>query len=187
MALWINWKPQSLAVSFFSTAWDQIIIICWLLFATNQISLKNWTDLVSGAGGSSGKVGTKVDTSRPKWHEQILNQASPEFPWSVGEVLLFLQSKGTLALASTAFSPGFYFWTVFKLWVCQKLSGREEPIGQQTCRLSQPQLPSTPPLYPEGHGWRGMVTAKERILFHHSKPSVTNPWPAVRHDSGGVV
>lgn len=60
----------------------------------NQISLK--TEQISFQ--VSVKAGTKV-IPNPNHTRQILNQTSPKFSYFAGEVLPFLQSKGTFALA----------------------------------------------------------------------------------------
>lgn len=60
-------------------------------------------------------------------------------------------------------------------------------LDSKPAAFPSPSFLSTPPLYPKGHGRKGKVTAKERILFYQSMPSAMNLWPSVRHDSGSII
>lgn len=109
----------------------------------------------------------------------------------VGEVLCFLQSKRTFAFVSMGpelLSPQDF------------ISGQFSNSGYGSSSLDQRSLLDTKPaafpspsflpaspLYPKGHSWRRIITAKGRILFYQSKPSMMNLWPLVRHASGSTI
>ena len=192
MALWnsITGNPKA-QLSVVYMAWDQFIITCWLLFVVNQISPKTEQILFHEPRRAQWKREPKSVLPDPNHTRQILNQASPKVSWSVGEVLPFLRSKGTFALASMEpelLSPqDFISGQFLNCGYGRSSLERRSLLDSKPAAFPSPSFLSMPPLYPQGHGRRGMLTAKERILFYQSKPSVMNLWPSVRHDSGSIV
>lgn len=123
---------------------------------------ENWVDLVSWARESSVKAAIRVDTSSSKSHKANPEPNIPrDFLISWSDVLPFLESKGTLELASMVpelLSPQDFIYGWFL------------NCGYSCC-LSTPSFLSILFLS-KSHSWGTMLTAKKRSLFYLPKPGV---------------
>lgn len=120
-----------------------------------------------------------------------LSESRDQSWYFIGEVLCFLQSKRTFAFASMGLellSPQDCISDWFSNCGYGSSSvDQRSLLDIKPTAFPSPSFLSTSPLYPKGHGWRRMITAKGRILFDQSKPSVMNLWPVVRRASGSII